>query len=47
MISNEEIDYEQIIAILNDHKMTLKEIKQKLDNIEKLLNDRPNSQGNY
>lgn len=34
--------YEQIISLLNEQNKTMKEIKQKLDNIEKLVNEQYN-----
>ncbi len=44
-MENEEI--ERIITMLNVQSKTLKEIKQQLNNIEKLLNDVPGPSSNF
>ena len=42
MKSNEEINYEKIMAILNEQNKAIKEIKDYLDNMEKMLNEQVN-----
>ena len=42
MKSNEEINYEKIMAILTEQNKAIKEIKDYLDNMEKMLNEQVN-----
>jgi len=42
MKSNEEANYEKIIEMLNEQNKAIKEVKEYLNNIENIINDKHN-----